>query len=148
MQSGIYWGSIDMIEGLCRRIKAEYGKPMKTIATGGVASLFEGAFPTHRSLRPGPHLARPAGNLQAERRQALNKPHADDELVFLPLGGSGEIGMNLNAYGYGPPDDAQVDHRRYRRHVRARRHDAGRRSHPARSELSRRARATTSSASC
>ncbi|HWA00860.1 MAG TPA: ribonuclease J [Caulobacterales bacterium] len=29
---------------------------------------------------------------------------SDDELVFLPLGGSGEIGMNLNAYGYGPPD--------------------------------------------
>jgi type III pantothenate kinase len=46
MQSGIYWGSIDMIEGLCRRIRTEYGKPMKTIATGGVASLFEGAFPT------------------------------------------------------------------------------------------------------
>ncbi|NWH08961.1 MAG: type III pantothenate kinase [Alphaproteobacteria bacterium] len=46
MQSGIYWGSIEMIEGLCRRIRDEYGKPMKTIATGGVASLFEGAFPT------------------------------------------------------------------------------------------------------
>lgn len=46
MQSGIYWGSIEMIEGLCRRIKAEYGKPMKTIATGGVASIFEGAFPS------------------------------------------------------------------------------------------------------
>ncbi|PKQ00785.1 MAG: MBL fold metallo-hydrolase, partial [Alphaproteobacteria bacterium HGW-Alphaproteobacteria-12] len=28
-----------------------------------------------------------------------------DELVFLPLGGSGEIGMNLNLYGYGPEDD-------------------------------------------
>ena len=28
-----------------------------------------------------------------------------DELVFLPLGGSNEIGMNLNAYGFGPPDD-------------------------------------------
>lgn len=27
-----------------------------------------------------------------------------DELVFLPLGGSGEIGMNFNAYGFGPPD--------------------------------------------
>src|ERR1700758_3958090 len=26
----------------------------------------------------------------------------DDELVFLPLGGSNEIGMNLNLYGYGP----------------------------------------------
>jgi ribonuclease J len=27
------------------------------------------------------------------------------DLVFLPLGGAGEIGMNLNCYGYGPPDD-------------------------------------------
>jgi type III pantothenate kinase len=43
MQSGIYWGSIDMIEGLINRIRAEYGQPMKAIATGGVASLFEGA---------------------------------------------------------------------------------------------------------
>jgi ribonuclease J len=30
------------------------------------------------------------------------KTKSDDELVFLPLGGSNEIGMNLNAYGYGP----------------------------------------------
>ncbi len=28
---------------------------------------------------------------------------AADELVFLPLGGSGEIGMNMNLYGFGPP---------------------------------------------
>ena len=27
------------------------------------------------------------------------------ELVFLPLGGCEEIGMNLNAYGYGPAHD-------------------------------------------
>jgi ribonuclease J len=33
------------------------------------------------------------------------KPTKDDELVFLPLGGSNEIGMNFNCYGYGPPDD-------------------------------------------
>jgi ribonuclease J len=32
-------------------------------------------------------------------------PHENDELVFLPLGGSNEIGMNFNLYGYGPPDD-------------------------------------------
>jgi ribonuclease J len=32
-------------------------------------------------------------------------PNPDDELVFLPLGGSNEIGMNFNCYGYGPPDD-------------------------------------------
>ena len=31
----------------------------------------------------------------------------NDELVFLPLGGSNEIGMNFNLYGYGPPDDRQ-----------------------------------------
>ena len=31
--------------------------------------------------------------------------HPTDELVFLPLGGSNEVGMNLNAYGYGPADD-------------------------------------------
>ncbi len=33
--------------------------------------------------------------------------NADDELVFLPLGGSGEIGMNLNLYGFGPPQTRQ-----------------------------------------
>lgn len=37
----------------------------------------------------------------------MRKAKTDDELVFLPLGGSGEIGMNLNAYGYGPPDARQ-----------------------------------------
>ena len=30
---------------------------------------------------------------------------SDDELVLLPLGGAGEIGMNFNAYGFGPPDE-------------------------------------------
>ncbi|WP_374596452.1 ribonuclease J [Brevundimonas sp.] len=30
------------------------------------------------------------------------KNNTKDELVFVPLGGSGEIGMNLNVYGYGP----------------------------------------------
>ena len=33
------------------------------------------------------------------------KKQAQDELVFLPLGGSNEIGMNFNCYGYGPPHD-------------------------------------------
>ncbi|MCF8504536.1 MAG: ribonuclease J [Caulobacter sp.] len=33
------------------------------------------------------------------------KARKNDELVFLPLGGSNEIGMNFNLYGYGPEDD-------------------------------------------
>lgn len=35
------------------------------------------------------------------------KKRTDDELVFLPLGGSGEVGMNLNAYGYGPESNRE-----------------------------------------
>ena len=31
----------------------------------------------------------------------------NNELVFLPLGGVGEIGMNLGVYGYGPKDNRQ-----------------------------------------
>lgn len=46
MQSGVFWGYIDLIDGLVRRIKAEYGKPLQVVATGGVASLFEGASET------------------------------------------------------------------------------------------------------
>jgi type III pantothenate kinase len=43
MQSGVFWGYIALIEGLVERIKAEWGRPMTVIGTGGVASLFEGA---------------------------------------------------------------------------------------------------------
>jgi type III pantothenate kinase len=39
MQSGIYWGYTAMVEGLVARIRAEYGGPMKVIATGGLAPL-------------------------------------------------------------------------------------------------------------
>ncbi|WP_309605866.1 ribonuclease J [Phenylobacterium sp.] len=35
----------------------------------------------------------------------MAKQSQDDELVFLPLGGSNEIGMNFNLYGFGPPHD-------------------------------------------
>lgn len=46
MQSGLFWGYIELIDGLVRRILEEYGVPMKVVATGGVASLFEGASRT------------------------------------------------------------------------------------------------------
>lgn len=43
MQSGVFWGYMELIDGLVRRIQTEYGSKMKVVATGGVASLFEGA---------------------------------------------------------------------------------------------------------
>ncbi|HBU61707.1 MAG TPA: pantothenate kinase, partial [Oceanicaulis sp.] len=46
MQSGVFWGYVDLIDGLVTRLKAEYGQPMTVIATGGVVSLFEGAART------------------------------------------------------------------------------------------------------
>ena len=46
MQSGVFWGYIDLIDGLVNRVKTEYSAPLTVIATGGVASLFEGASRT------------------------------------------------------------------------------------------------------
>jgi len=43
MESGIFWGYIGLVEGLVQRIEKEYGAPMKVIATGGLAPLFEGS---------------------------------------------------------------------------------------------------------
>jgi len=43
MRSGVYWGYVSMIEGLTRRIIAEFGRPMTVLATGGLAPLFGGA---------------------------------------------------------------------------------------------------------
>ena len=38
---GIFWGYVAMIEGLVARMKAEIGRPVKVIATGGLATLFD-----------------------------------------------------------------------------------------------------------
>jgi type III pantothenate kinase len=40
MQSGIFWGYIGLVEGIVARIKAEYGRPMTVIATGGLGKVF------------------------------------------------------------------------------------------------------------
>jgi type III pantothenate kinase len=41
MQIGIYWGYVAMIEGLVSRLKAEIGRPVTVLATGGLATLFD-----------------------------------------------------------------------------------------------------------
>ena len=41
MLIGVYWGYVAMIEGLVARLKAEIGRPVRVIATGGLAVLFD-----------------------------------------------------------------------------------------------------------
>ncbi len=41
MQSGVYFGYVGLIEVICRQIRAERDREMRTIATGGLATLFD-----------------------------------------------------------------------------------------------------------
>ena len=42
MTIGIYWGYVAMVEGLVARLRAEVGRPLTVIGTGGLATLFIG----------------------------------------------------------------------------------------------------------
>ncbi len=44
LQSGIFWGYIGLVDGIVRQIRAERERPMKVIATGGLAPLFDQGF--------------------------------------------------------------------------------------------------------
>ncbi|WP_294926931.1 type III pantothenate kinase [uncultured Paracoccus sp.] len=50
IQSGIYWGYIGLIEGIVKRIRAERDRPMKVVATGGLAPLFDQGFELFDSI--------------------------------------------------------------------------------------------------
>lgn len=41
IQSGVFWGYVGLVREICERIKAERERPMKIIATGGLAPLFQ-----------------------------------------------------------------------------------------------------------
>lgn len=44
IQSGVFWGYIGLVEGIVRQIRMERDRPMKVIATGGLAELFDQGF--------------------------------------------------------------------------------------------------------
>lgn len=50
IQSGIFWGYIGLIEGLIKRIRAERDRPVKVVATGGLAPLFDQGFDLFQSI--------------------------------------------------------------------------------------------------
>ena len=41
MQSGVFWGYVGLIEGICTQIRTEYKRPMKVVGTGGLSTLFD-----------------------------------------------------------------------------------------------------------
>lgn len=41
MQSGIFWGYVGLIEGLCARVSQERGEKMTVVGTGGLSTLFD-----------------------------------------------------------------------------------------------------------
>jgi type III pantothenate kinase len=41
MHIGVFWGYVAMMEGLIARLRVEIGRPIKVIATGGLAVLFD-----------------------------------------------------------------------------------------------------------
>ena len=40
MQSGIFWGYVGLVRGVCERVREEWDRPMRIIGTGGLAPLF------------------------------------------------------------------------------------------------------------
>lgn len=41
MLIGVFWGYVSMMEGLIEKMRAEIGRPVKVVATGGLAILFD-----------------------------------------------------------------------------------------------------------
>ena len=72
MQSGLYWGYIGMIEGLTTRIQAEFERPLKVLATGGLAPLFAEGTTIIEQIDP--DLTLDGLRLLAERNPAPTLP--------------------------------------------------------------------------
>ncbi len=102
MHIGVYLGLCGDDRGPGRAAaRPEIGRPVKVIATGGLAVLFDehtGIFDAIDADLTIQGLGHAVVNA-AQQRPMNNDVTPADELLFLALGGSGEIGMNVNLYG-------------------------------------------------
>ena len=94
---GIYWGYVAMIEGLTQRLKGEIGVPVTVVATGGLATLFDKHTKAFDAIEP--DLTIQGLSLLHDMAGLRVPDDPGEELLFCALGGSGEIGMNVNLYG-------------------------------------------------
>ena len=53
IQSGVFWGYVGLIEGVCARIRAERERPMTVIGTGGLSTLFAQGTDVLKRIDPG-----------------------------------------------------------------------------------------------
>lgn len=72
MHIGIFWGYVTMIEGLVGRMRSEIGRPVKIIATGGLAILFNDHTSVFDSVEP--DLTITGLGLLHERSEMLRQP--------------------------------------------------------------------------
>lgn len=70
MQSGIFWGYVSLIDGICNQIERERKHPMRGIGTGGLAPLF--ASESRAISRVDPYLTI-RGLVEIHRRNAGNR---------------------------------------------------------------------------
>jgi type III pantothenate kinase len=52
MHIGVFWGYVAMMEGLVARLRAEIGRPVKVIATGGLSVLFDAHSDVFDAIEP------------------------------------------------------------------------------------------------
>ncbi len=52
IQSGVFWGTVAMVEGMIERLEKEVGTTLRVIATGGLGALFAQSIPRIEAYEP------------------------------------------------------------------------------------------------
>ena len=98
LNAGFIWGYQGLINNIIDKISLKRRKNFKIILTGGYAKLFKryinGKTEVDQNITIKEYFK------SFERINMKN-----EKLIFCPLGGSGEIGMNMNLYAYGSDEN-------------------------------------------